>query len=71
MHETVKQIVSDYDETIRLARAMVKGTAAGTIRVGVNDCSRDTISFFLNVAQSNVSFSLIPCGSSNPIKLLR
>ena len=71
LHETVKQIVSDYDETIRLARAMVKGTAAGTIRVGVNDCSRDTISFFLNVAQSNVSFSLIPCGSSNPIKLLR
>ena len=71
LHETVKQIVSDYDETIRLARAMAKGTAAGTIRVGINDCSRDTISFILNVAQSDVSFSLIPCGSSDPVKLLR
>ena len=71
LHETVKRIVSDYDETIRLARAMAKGTATGTIRVGINDCSRDTISFYLNVAQSSVSFSLIPCGASDPIKLLR
>lgn len=71
LHETVKRLVADYDETIRLARAMTKGTAAGTIRVGINDYSRDTISFFLNVAQSTVSFSLIPCGSSNPVKLLR
>ena len=71
LHESLKNIVSDYDESVRLARAMAKGTAAGTIRVGINDCSRDTISFFLNVAQSGVSFSLIPCGSSDPIKLLR
>ena len=60
LHETIKEIVSNYDETVRLARAMAKGTAAGTIRIGINDCSRDTISFFLNVAQSAVSFSLIP-----------
>ena len=71
LHETVKRIVSDYDEAVRLSRAMAKGTAAGNIRVGINDASRDTISFFLNVAQSSVSFSLIPCGSSDPIKLLR
>ena len=71
LHETVKKIVDDYDETVRLARAMAKGTAAGTIRVGINDCSRDTISFFLKVSQSSVSFSLIPCGTSDPIKLLR
>ena len=69
--ETVKDIVSDYDETVRLSRAMAKGSAAGTIRVGINSYSRDTISFFLNVAQSDVSFSLIPCGASDPIKLLR
>ena len=71
LHETIKAIVADYDEAIRLARAMAKGTAAGTIRVGTNDCSRDTISFFLNVAQSNISFSFIPCGSSDPVRLLR
>ena len=71
LHETIKDIVSDYDETVRLARAMAKGTAAGTIRIGVNDCSRDTISFLLNIAQSTVSFSIIPCGSSDPLKLLR
>jgi len=71
LHETIKDIVNDYDEAVRLARAMAKGTAAGTIRVGINDCSRDTISFFLNVAQSGITFSLIPCGSSDPIRLLR
>ena len=71
LHETVKHIVADYDETVRLARAMAKGSAAGTIRVGTNDYSRDTISFFLNVSQSSVSFSLIPCGKSDPIELLR
>ena len=71
LHETVKDIVKDYDESVRLARAMAKGTAAGTIRVGIDDCSRDTISFFLNVAQSGVTFSFIPCGSSSPTKLLR
>ena len=71
LHETIKDIVADYDETVRLARAMAKGTAAGTIRVGINDCSRDSISFFLNVAQSGVTFSFIPCGLSDPIKLLR
>ena len=68
--ETVKDIVSSYDETIRLSRAMARGSAAGTIRVGINDTSRDTISFFLNVAQSDVSFALIPCGVSNPVELL-
>ncbi len=71
LHETISDIVSSYDETVRLARAMAKGTAAGTIRVGINDASRDTISFFLKVAQSNVQFSFIPCGSSDPVKLLR
>ena len=71
LHETVKRIVADYDETVRLARAMAKGSAAGTIRVGTNDFSRDTISFFLNVSQTSVSFSLIPCGKSDPIELLR
>ena len=70
LHETIKQIVADYDEAVRLARAMAKGSDAGTIRVGINDCSRDTISFFLNVAQSTLSFSLIPCGSSDPVMLL-
>ena len=69
--ETVKSIVNDYDESVRLARSMAKGTAAGTIRVGINDYSRDTISFFLNVAQSGVTFSFIPCGSSDPVRLLR
>jgi len=70
LHETIKRIVSEYDETVRLTRAMAKGTAAGTIRVGVNDLSRDTISFLLNIAQSNVRFSLIPIGSSDPLRLL-
>lgn len=71
LHETIKQIVADYDEAVRLARAMAKDSDAGTIRVGINDYSRDTISFFLNVAQSTLSFTLIPCGSSDPVKLLR
>ncbi len=69
--ETVKELVADYDEAVRLSRAMAKGRAAGTIRVGINSYSRDTISFFLNVAQSDVTFSLIPCGSSDPVNLLR
>lgn len=71
LHETIKQIVDDYDEAVRLARAMAKGAKAGTIRIGINDYSRDTVSFFLNVAQSSLSFTLIPCGSSDPVKLLR
>ena len=71
LHETIKQIVAEYDEAVRLARAMAKGSSAGTIRVGINDYSRDTVSFFLNVAQSSLSFTLIPCGSSDPVKLLR
>ncbi len=71
LYETIKDIVADYDEAVRLARAMAKGTAAGMVRVGVNDYSRDTVSFFLNVAQSSVSFSLIPCGLSDPVMLLR
>ena len=71
LHETIKEIVSNYDEAVRLSRAIAKGDAAGTIRVGINDCSRDTISFFLNVARSGIAFSLIPCGSSDPMKLLR
>lgn len=71
LHENIKQIVEEYDEAIRLARAMSKGSNAGTIRIGINDYSRDTVSFFLNVAQSSLPFSIIPCGSSDPIKLLR
>ena len=71
LHETIRKIVDDYDESVRLARAMAKGAAAGTIRVGIDDASRDTISFFLNVAQSTTSFQLIPCGSSDPVRLLR
>lgn len=71
LHETIRDIVKEYDEAVRLARAMAKGSEAGTIRVGINDYSRDTISFFLNVAQSALSFTLIPCGSSDPVKLLR
>lgn len=71
LHETFKRVVSDYDESVRLARAMAKGSAAGTIRVGTNSLSRDTVSFFLNVMQSSISFSLIPCGKSDPIQLLR
>ena len=69
--ETVKGIVANYDETIRLARAMASGAAAGTIRVGINDYSRDTVSFLLNVTQSNVRFSLMPIGLSDPLRLLR
>ena len=71
LHETVKTIVSEYDETVRLARAMAKGAATGTIRVGVNDYSRDTISFMLNMTQSISRFSLIHIGSTDPIRLLR
>ncbi|MBO7701657.1 MAG: LysR family transcriptional regulator, partial [Eggerthellaceae bacterium] len=71
LHETLKGIVASYDETVRLARAMAKGTEAGTVRVGIDDSSRDTISFLLNVAQSALTFSLIPMGSSDPIRLLR
>ncbi len=71
LHERIREILQSYDDTVRLARAMAKGTAAGTIRVGVNDYSRDTISFILNVAQSSALFTLIPCGSSDPVKLLR
>lgn len=71
LHENIKQIVEEYDEAIRLARAMSKGSDAGTVRIGINDYSRDTVSFFLNVAQSSLPFTLIPCGSSDPIKLLR
>ena len=71
LHETIERIVADYDEAVRLARAMAMGSEAGTIRVGINDASRDTVSFFLNMAQSSLSFSLIPCGSSDPVKLLR
>ncbi|MBQ9041653.1 MAG: LysR family transcriptional regulator [Eggerthellaceae bacterium] len=71
LHETIKGIVAEYDETVRLARAMAKGGAAGTIRVGVNNCSRDSISFLLSMAQATAQFSLIPIGSSDPIRLLR
>ena len=71
LHETIRQIVDEYDEAVRLARAMAKGSEAGTVRVGINDYSRDTISFFLNVAQSSIAFTLIPCGSSDPVRLLR
>lgn len=71
LHETISRIVSDYDESVRLARAMAVGSEAGTVRVGLNDNSRDTISFFLNVGQSAFSVSFIPCGSSDPVKLLR
>ena len=71
LHETIKGIVANYDETVRLARAMAKGSAAGTLRVGINDYSRDVISFLLNVAQSSITFSLIPIGTSDPVSLLR
>ena len=70
LHEKIRKIVADYDEAVRLARAMAKGSAAGTIRVGINDHSRDTISFYLSVTQSSLPFTLIPCGSSDPVKLL-
>ena len=71
LHETIKGIVADYDETVRLARAMAKGAAAGTIRVGTDDSSRDTISFLLNMTRSSVQFSLMPVGASDPVRLLR
>lgn len=71
LHETLDAIVRQYDETVRLARAMAAGAETGTIRVGTNDYSRDTISYSLNVAQHSISFSLIPCGMSDPIELLR
>ena len=70
-HETVKNIVSEYDETVRLTRAMAKGAAAGTIRVGINSYSRDAISFMLSMSQSTMHFSLIPIGPSDPVRLLR
>ena len=69
--ETIKKIVADYDEAVRLARAISKESAIGAIKVGVNSCSRDTISFLLNVTQSSLSFALVPCGSSDPIRLLQ
>lgn len=69
--ETIKKIVDDYDEAVRLARAISTESAIGAIRVGVNACSRDTVSFLLNVTQSSISFALVPCGSSDPIKLLQ
>lgn len=71
LHESIKRIVIEYDEAVRLTRAMAKGSAAGTIRVGINGYSRDTVSFFLNVAQFSLSFSLIPCGTTDPVKLLQ
>ena len=69
--ESIRQIVNDYDEAVRLTRAMAKGSSAGTVRIGISGCSRDIVSFFLNVVSASVPFTLIPCGSSNPIKLLR
>ena len=70
-HETIKGIVAEYDETVRLTRAMAKGVAAGTIRVGTNSYSRDAISFLLSMSQPLTRFSLIPIGSSDPVRLLR
>ncbi|MBO4364957.1 MAG: LysR family transcriptional regulator [Eggerthellaceae bacterium] len=69
--EAVRNILSEYDETVRLARAMSKGVAQDAIRIGVNGYSRDLVSFFLSVAPSSMSFTFIPCGASNPMKLLR
>lgn len=71
LHETIKSIVAEYDETVRLTRAMAKGAAAGTIRVGTNNYSRDAISFMLSMSRSAARFSLIPIGSSDPVRLLR
>lgn len=71
LHETIKNIVEEYDETVRLTRAMAKGAAAGTVRVGINEHSRDAVSFLLNMTESSIRFSLIPIGSSDPVRLLR
>lgn len=74
LFETLRKLVNDYDEGVRLSRAMAQGASTGTVRVGTSLCSRDTVSAFLRAAQGSLlsqGFSLIPCGSSNPLDLLR
>ena len=71
--ETLRKVVDEYDEAVRLSRAMATGLSMDTIRVGTNASSRDTISAFLRIAQGSFTtqaFSLISCGKSNPLTLL-
>ena len=69
--DAVRHVVAEYDETVRLARAMAKANAAGAIRVGINGSSRDAVSLFLSTTRSPVEFALIPLGTSDPVRLLR
>ncbi|MBQ9068175.1 MAG: LysR family transcriptional regulator [Eggerthellaceae bacterium] len=71
--ESLHKVLTEYDEAVRLSRAMAEGISAGMVRVGTSSYSRDTISAFLRAAQGfmgNQMFSLIPCGGSNPLDLL-
>ena len=68
--DAVRRIVAEYDETVRLARAMAKADATGAVRVGINGNSRDAVSLFLSTARSDVEFAFIPLGASDPARLL-
>ncbi len=72
--EALHKVVTEYDDAVRLSRAMAAGISAGSVRVGTSMFSRDTISAFLRATQGAVespAFSLIPCGTANPVTLLR
>ena len=71
--EELAKVLAEYDESVRLSRAMAKGVSKGNIRVGTNMHSRDIVTAFLRATQGlpdSANISLVPCGTSDPIALL-
>lgn len=68
--ESIKGILAEFDEAVRLARVVANEPNTDTVRVGVNGFSRDIVSFFLSMAPLSASFTFMPCGPSSPFKLL-
>lgn len=71
--ETLKTIISEYDEGVRLSRAMFRENSMRKIRIGTDIGSRDTTTLFLKLGSDmlqDVEFSIIPCGITDAFTLL-
>ncbi|MBQ3301360.1 MAG: cobalamin-dependent protein [Eggerthellaceae bacterium] len=71
--DELRPVLSDYEETVRLARELARNSSVHQANIGTNDCSRDMATLLLRMVStdtSGVSFSTVDCGSADVFDLL-
>lgn len=72
--DELSHVLVQYNEAVRLSRALARKQAPQEIRIGTTGTSRDFATLLLNLGADempHLAFSTIPCGASDPLSLLR